>query len=756
VEGHIVARTGDVVLIAPRVEVDGGAVVESANGQTVLAAGQGVELVGRGMEGLRFHIQAPEDSAVNLGTLKGDAVGVFAGTLRHSGDIQVKAVTTEGGKVVLQAQTEAQVAGLVRAQRLNQIGGLFKAAANKVMLRSGAIVDVSGERGGGEALVGGGWQGKDASMANAQTTLAEAGARINADATQTGAGGTVVLWSDGHTASAATLSARGGVASGDGGRVETSGKRTLDVTVAPTVNARAAGASAGEWLLDPYSIVIGTGSPTVSSLPGAYGGANLGSDSYVAPALIEAALNAGTSVTIHTSDAAPSPAPTPEGQIRVAEPIRKSAGADTALTLISHGDLIVSPGVEIKSTSGKLDVVLKAGYSLPSSTPSSGGGSVLLNDSASIVTNGGSVTLAGQSQSPYQGVQLSGGVLVDAGSGLVVLNGQSTASSGVSLQHNGTSGVLLRGADVTVDGVGDGGYGVFMQAADIAATGRVSIAGTSGDVSGGYGVKVSGASVIRGVGAGVEILGAASGSGGGVLLQGDATPVVLSGSSVDITGSVANPGVAAGAVQLVRADVLTSSAGGQISVSGNGAVTLVGSQLVSGSSTQMGGLIAVNGKSVCPLSPLMLLTPWVPARQVCIPMAAMWCWMAVCWPTPSRRSAGRPGCCCRVMCRCPPLQMRAIKGEYSSRAPVEKVPDLRDPPEGWWSVRVPPWTVERCSSLEPWASLPKIPARRLAWMAVCWWAVTPRSEGLCNRRRPTQWGCVWTARSNPRVRSLYL
>jgi hypothetical protein len=48
-------------------------------------------------------LQAPGDQAVNLGTLQGDAVGIFAGQLKHSGLIQASAASAGGGKVFLKA-----------------------------------------------------------------------------------------------------------------------------------------------------------------------------------------------------------------------------------------------------------------------------------------------------------------------------------------------------------------------------------------------------------------------------------------------------------------------------------------------------------------------------------------------------------------------------------------------------------------------------------------------------------------------------
>ncbi|HEX9720470.1 MAG TPA: filamentous hemagglutinin N-terminal domain-containing protein, partial [Ramlibacter sp.] len=164
VQGRILARSGDVVLIAPDVQVGADALVHAPNGATMLAAGQKVELTGRGLEGIRLELQAPSDQAVNLGTLQGDAVGIFAGQLKHSGLIQATGIAAEGGKVILRGGQLADIAGRVTATQ-GPHGGQVHATAGKVMLRSGAVIDVSGEQGGGQALVGGGWQGKDGRLA---------------------------------------------------------------------------------------------------------------------------------------------------------------------------------------------------------------------------------------------------------------------------------------------------------------------------------------------------------------------------------------------------------------------------------------------------------------------------------------------------------------------------------------------------------------------------------------------------------------
>jgi filamentous hemagglutinin family protein len=263
VQGRVVARGGDVVLIAPQVDTGAQAVVQASGGDTLLVAGQKVELTGRGLEGIHLQLQAPADRALNLGALKGDSVGVFASQLRHSGLVQAQTATVQGGKVLLRGQVSADVSGSVTAQREGGArGGAIHVTADQTNLHPTAVLDASGAAGGGEVLVGGGWQGKGP-LANAQNTIAQAGSVIRADATAQGDGGTVVLWSDGTTRTAARISARGGAQGGNGGRVETSGK-TLVRRGVPDVSAPKG--KAGTWLLDPDYILITNGVPETPAL----------------------------------------------------------------------------------------------------------------------------------------------------------------------------------------------------------------------------------------------------------------------------------------------------------------------------------------------------------------------------------------------------------------------------------------------------------------------------------------------------------
>lgn len=327
VEGRILARSGDVVLIAPNVQVGSGALVQSPGGATILAAGQKVELTGRGLEGIRLELQAPEDQAMNLGTLQGDAVAIFAGQLKHSGLINATATSIEGGKVVLKGLESADISGQVGATQ-GVLGGQVHATANKVILRSGA-------------LIGGGWQGKDARVANAQQTTVEAGAAIKADAIASGNGGTIVAWSDGETRVHGALSARGGADSGNGGNIETSG-HYLDMQ--GQVDTRAPNGQMGNLLLDPTNVYIATSltNATAAGMSGinqtstrpVFIPSGIVQDSLITTSSIQGYL-VSANVTVQTANGSG----TGSGFIRVVDPVNWSSASQ--LSLMADNSIMV-------------------------------------------------------------------------------------------------------------------------------------------------------------------------------------------------------------------------------------------------------------------------------------------------------------------------------------------------------------------------------------------------------------------------------
>ncbi|MEO7641691.1 MAG: filamentous hemagglutinin N-terminal domain-containing protein, partial [Ramlibacter sp.] len=400
VGGQIVARSGDIVLIAPNIETAGGAVLQSPNGATILAAGQQVAITGRGLEGISLQVQAPTDSAVNLGKIEGDAVGIFAGTLKHSGLINATAVSSEGGRVVLKGQSEAEIAGAITASKGN-LGGQVHATAGKVRLKSGAVIDVSGTNGGGEALLGGGWQGKDARLANASETTLEAGSTVKANASDNGNGGTVVAWSDQTTQVHGRIEATGGAQGGNGGNVETSGKQALDAR-GVRVDTRAPLGQTGNWLLDPTSITITGGcAPGPAPCPPAPAPAPAPGPSIVYEADLEASTTDITILAFDTIDVAGSffgNALTLQSGINITLQTNATGGGTGV-------DLTGVPGLVLQASGGG-SVTMLTGNSTqvirPGNVQVTGPGTITLTSlgtvditSSSLSTAGGAISITG-------------------------------------------------------------------------------------------------------------------------------------------------------------------------------------------------------------------------------------------------------------------------------------------------------------------------------------------------------------------------
>ncbi len=281
--GYIKAgENGEIFLIAPNIENSG--VIETDGGRVLLAAGEKISITSLDADDIVFDIQAPENTVVNLGEMltNGGAASVFAGTITHSGAINANSIRVDQqGRIQLVAQADITlsetarlsvngpsggtihieslagttlVAGQISATGDTGKGGQIKILANNVGLLDGSVVDVSGEIGGGEILVGGDLQGKNTNVQNAQFTYMAENAELHADALAAGDGGKVILWADDSTRAYGRVSATGGSESGNGGFIEISGKQGL--VFEADVNATASNGESGTLLLDPDTINI--------------------------------------------------------------------------------------------------------------------------------------------------------------------------------------------------------------------------------------------------------------------------------------------------------------------------------------------------------------------------------------------------------------------------------------------------------------------------------------------------------------------
>lgn len=279
-QGRLTAADGGLVaLVAPHVCNDG--LIQARLGKVALASGDRftLDLYGDGL--IKLAVSAERGTALldasgpplgarieHTGTISADggqvvlvsapdAKAVLDQVINLSGTIQADAVAEQGGRIVLLGQGgTVELSGTLSAQGTGagQSGGTIEVLGDSLHLADGARLEASGQNGGGSIHVGGAFQGQGASY-RAQTSTVDAGVQLKADATAAGQGGEVVVWADGHSAYAGQISARGGATGGDGGRVEVSGKRSLDFL--GTVDAGAAYGQAGTLLLDPAYLNIG-------------------------------------------------------------------------------------------------------------------------------------------------------------------------------------------------------------------------------------------------------------------------------------------------------------------------------------------------------------------------------------------------------------------------------------------------------------------------------------------------------------------
>lgn len=373
--GALVSREGGFVTLIGATVNNAGQIV-TPGGTAALVAGDKVT-VNLGLTGLvSVDVAAGSDAARvdNSGLVAADAGKVLltaksaapmlAAAVNQGGTVRADSIASRNGEVWIEARGgDARLAGTTQAagSGAGQTGGRIVATGDTVTLASGSLTDASGAAGGGQVLVGGGWQGKDATIATAGSVTQEAGAVIKADATTSGAGGTAVLWSAKATRMDGSISARG-TGSGAGGQVETSSQGSLGL--AGQVDVAADSGQGGNWLLDPATLDVTT---TGSALVGNTNGTN----PTVSNTSIQTALNSGgTTVTLQA-----------DNLITVNADISKTVGAASTLTFNSaSGNIVVNN--QISSIAGALNINLGA-------DATQSGGSVTLNNA--LTTNGGNI-----------------------------------------------------------------------------------------------------------------------------------------------------------------------------------------------------------------------------------------------------------------------------------------------------------------------------------------------------------------------------
>ncbi|WP_161965692.1 filamentous hemagglutinin N-terminal domain-containing protein [Steroidobacter cummioxidans] len=523
------------------------------------------------------------------------------------GTVRAANVSIDGGTTGI-----TRIAGTIDAKSAAGDGGHVLVTGDKVHLDAGTAIDASGKR-GGTVLIGGDQQGLNPNIRNAQRLFIDANAAIHADggagADGRGDGGRVITFSNQATQVYGALTARGGASGGDGGFIETSGGWFDLGTTVP--DASAAAGKAGEWLIDPYSIGIFSG-----QMPMGIGGdpdwvstwdnAMLGTES------IEAALNAGTNVTITTGAGGSANG----GIITVGDSITKIEGGRASLTLQAHSHIMFLAGAGISSTFGALDVTLN------SNIDGVGDGGIYLAAGSYIYSNGGNIVLRGgdpglsvggiadpvlhtslfESQllavgannsdpTPRYGVHLTGSI-IDASGGdggnIDILGVGASGYSGIQIE-NGSSILTSNDGYITLNGLGGNG-GVDSNGV------RITGAGTTVSTEGGelriYGVGRSAAcSTNCGDGIQIDDHAVVSSGDGNLLLRGaslgtmgrargvwidNATLSTYGTGDIDVMGRGSGNGEHAIGIHITNSSVIEATGGGDVTLTGYGSTSGLG------------------------------------------------------------------------------------------------------------------------------------------------------------------------------------
>jgi len=257
--GEIIAEGGRVLLTASVSQDVFSQAVNSGDieqATSVVVNADGSFTLGAGADVVNTGVVDVSTSNTNAGQ-----VVLLGENVTSSGTIKADSVNADGGNIELHAKDTALLTenSLTSSRAENSgEGGVVKVLGERVGLFDQSIVDVSGALGGGQALIGGDFQGKNHAIRNATATYVSSDSQLFADALTTGNGGKLITWADNSTWFYGSAFSRGGELSGDGGLVEVSGKVYLKFR--GDVNTRAINGEMGTLLLDPTDLVIKQGS----------------------------------------------------------------------------------------------------------------------------------------------------------------------------------------------------------------------------------------------------------------------------------------------------------------------------------------------------------------------------------------------------------------------------------------------------------------------------------------------------------------
>ena len=439
---------------------DGQALIDVSG--KVRAAGGSVQLKAATVaQAIRNAVNVPGDLSVTSARASGGSIilgGGPGGDVSVTGQLRASGRTAGGTIAVRGHDVALRRARLVASSARGRGGSVTVTATNAVRLLS-SLVDASGATGGGAIRVGGDFHGAS-DLTSAQTTTIDKASTLNANATASGDGGTVAVWSDATTNFAGKITATGGPGGGDGGYAEVSANPGTHGVLNFTGGAdlTAPKGKTGTLLLDPFDITISGGSDSGGSFSG--GVYTPTATSVINTATIDGLL--GTTNVFVSTGLAGSPG-TDAGNVTVSGPVTwtsansltleaanrisigdsiTASGAGSSLGLTAGADIvettlgsIAAPTLSATSSTGR--VALTAFNTVGSVSGSAPGGFSFSNSgaldvgAAGITSSGGSIALQTITGSitqtePVRGLALYAHAGAD-GTGDVILNNPGNA-----------------------------------------------------------------------------------------------------------------------------------------------------------------------------------------------------------------------------------------------------------------------------------------------------------------------------------------
>jgi filamentous hemagglutinin family protein len=517
-------ENGFIALLAPEVRNEG--IVFAKKGSVVLASGEMIELQtdsANQLVGVRVKPGKWDALVENKKVIEADGglvvlsaqaeSSLFQGLVKNSGVVQAQGIKKEGGRIMLTAGVGGQVKqkGVLNVSSEVGRGGLVTVEGERIELAENSVIDATGKKGGGNILVGGDWQGGTIeelrvfddpnAMIQASTVDMKENALIDASASESGDGGTVVLWADifnlkSKTFVDGTIDAKGGSKSGDGGKVETSG-HFLDIDHAK-ISTVAHNGKTGDWLLDPGHIVITTtGTDGDDGIPGSISGTT-----NIHPTTISTALGSNN-ITLATGSG--------NYDLTVTDGITSTSGRNLTLnagrnlrvndsislgsgnlSLVAGHDMTISANI----TAGSLDLdatddITVNSYTLNTSTNngtinldanedlsingvlSSGTGQVTL-DGADSLTLGAPIHSGALSMTTNQNLNING--TINAGSSTISLNANNNLTIAADLTTSNQTATAIRAIAGKNDAAGTATGGDII----ISGSPTITVGGTSG------------------------------------------------------------------------------------------------------------------------------------------------------------------------------------------------------------------------------------------------------------------------------------